>query len=197
MNARARAIASGSLVAATSAVLVVSATAAAIGADDQGHRVASVREGSSRDRASLSGLPASGLPVVDPSVRAHSDAVVIVRWTNAVNAFNAARWYATATEEVSRVGAAGPRRPAGNRGNVMDCIKHRESRGQYDVVNSSSGAAGAYQFMPNTWNNTARSAGRPDLVGVNPSSASAADQDAMAQHLLATQGLGPWGGGCG
>mgnify|MGYP003338295654 CR=1 FL=1 len=36
-----------------------------------------------------------------------------------------------------------------------------------------------------------------DLVGVNPANASPADQDAMAQHLLATQGLGPWGGGCG
>jgi muramidase (phage lysozyme) len=64
------------------------------------------------------------------------------------------------------------------------------------VVNRSSGAAGAYQFMPGTWNSTARSAGRSDLVGVHPASASPADQDAMAQHLLATQGLGPWGGAC-
>ena len=80
---------------------------------------------------------------------------------------------------------------------MLDCIRHRESRGQYDVVNSSSGAAGAYQFMPGTWNTNAASAGRPDLVGVNPANASPADQDAMAQHLLATQGLGPWGGCCG
>jgi muramidase (phage lysozyme) len=82
-------------------------------------------------------------------------------------------------------------------GNVLDCIRHRESRGQYDVVNTSSGAAGAYQFMPGTWNTNAASAGRPDLVGVNPANASAGDQDAMAQHLLSTQGLGPWGGSCG
>src|SRR6476619_2281427 len=40
-------------------------------------------------------------------------------------------------------------------------------------------------------------AGRQDLGGVNPANASPADQDAMAQHLLATQGLGPWGGSCG
>ena len=82
-------------------------------------------------------------------------------------------------------------------GNPLDCIKHRESRGQYDVVNSSSGAAGAYQFMPGTWNTNAAAAGRPDLVGVNPANASPADQDAMAQHLLATQGMRPWGGSCG
>ena len=80
---------------------------------------------------------------------------------------------------------------------VLDCIRHRESRGQYDVVNTSSGAAGAYQFMPGTWNTNAAAAGRQDLVGVNPANASPADQDAMAQHLLATQGLGPWGGSCG
>lgn len=80
---------------------------------------------------------------------------------------------------------------------VLDCIRHRESRGNYGVTNRSSGAAGAYQFMQGTWNNTARSAGRSDLVGVNPAAASSSDQDAMAHHLLATQGLGPWGGGCG
>ena len=80
---------------------------------------------------------------------------------------------------------------------MLDCIRHRESRGQYDVVNSSSGAAGAYQFMQGTWNSNAASAGRSDLVGVSPANASAADQDAMAQHLLATRGLAPWGGGCG
>ena len=34
------------------------------------------------------------------------------------------------------------------------------------------------------------------LVG-DPADASPADQDSMARHLLATQGLGPWGGSCG
>jgi hypothetical protein len=102
-------------------------------------------------------------------------------------------------EEAARAAAARAARGrsgSGGSGNVLDCIRHRESRGNYGVTNGSSGAAGAYQFMPGTWNNTARSAGRSDLVGVNPAAASPADQDAMAQHLLATQGLGPWGGGC-
>lgn len=102
----------------------------------------------------------------------------------------AARRAAAAPRSSSSSGWQGP-------DGVLGCIRHRESRGQYGVVNSGSGAAGAYQFMPGTWNSTAGSAGRPDLVGVNPADASPADQDAMAQHLLATQGLRPWGGACG
>jgi soluble lytic murein transglycosylase-like protein len=33
-------------------------------------------------------------------------------------------------------------------------IAHRESRYNYKVTNSSSGAAGLYQFMPRTWSST-------------------------------------------
>ncbi len=84
----------------------------------------------------------------------------------------------------------------GGGGGFMACVRGRESRGQYGAVNRGSGAAGAYQFMPGTWNNTARHAGRPDLVGKSPASASPADQDAMAAHLYAWQGSAPWGGGC-
>lgn len=76
----------------------------------------------------------------------------------------------------------------------LECVKARESGGNYGIYNQSgSGAAGAYQFMPQTWNNTAANAGRPDLVGMSPADASPADQDAMAQHLLAWQGTAPWG----
>jgi len=60
-----------------------------------------------------------------------------------------------------------------------------------------SGASGAYQFMPGTWNSIAASSGRPDLVGVDPAAASPADQDAMASALYAQQGSSPWGGYCG
>jgi hypothetical protein len=135
-------------------------------------------------------------------VRARNDQVLIQKYAAAVEAANAARFYAWATAELERERAATAARTvhrssSGSSGNVLDCIRHRESRGQYDVVNSSSGAAGAYQFMPGTWNTNAASAGRTDLVGVNPADASPADQDAMAQHLLATQGLRPWGGSCG
>lgn len=82
-------------------------------------------------------------------------------------------------------------------GSFMACVKNRESRGNYRAVNPSSSAGGAWQFLPGTWNNTARHAGRPDLVGVAPQDASPADQDAMAAHLYAWQGGSPWAGpGC-
>jgi hypothetical protein len=84
-----------------------------------------------------------------------------------------------------------------NPGGFLSCVRNRESGGNYGVYNSGgSGAAGAYQFMPGTWNSTAASAGRGDLVGVDPAQASPADQDAMAQALYAQQGSAPWGGAC-
>ncbi len=83
-------------------------------------------------------------------------------------------------------------------GGTLECIKQRESGGDYGVYNSQgSGAAGAYQFMPGTWNSLAGSIGRSDLVGVSPAAASPADQDMMAAALLQQQGLAPWGGSCG
>ena len=79
----------------------------------------------------------------------------------------------------------------------LACVVRRESGGNYQAVNGSSGAGGAYQFLQSTWNNTASHAGRPDLVGVHPSQASPADQDAMAAHLLSWYGPSPWAGpGC-
>ena len=82
-------------------------------------------------------------------------------------------------------------------GDFLACVRQRESGGNYGIYNSGgSGAAGAYQFMPGTWNSIAASVGRGDLVGLDPAQASPADQDAMAQALYAQQGAGPWGGGC-
>lgn len=82
-------------------------------------------------------------------------------------------------------------------GDFLACVRQRESGGNYGVYNAGgSGAAGAYQFMPGTWNGIAASIGRSDLVGVDPAQAAPADQDAMAQALYAQQGAAPWGGGC-
>lgn len=87
--------------------------------------------------------------------------------------------------------------PLDNPDGFLACVRNRESGGIYTIYNSGgSGAAGAYQFMPATWDSTAAHAGRPDLVGVDPATASPADQDAMAQELYAWQGTAPWGGGC-
>lgn len=81
----------------------------------------------------------------------------------------------------------------------LACVRAHESdtAGGYSAVNPSSGAGGAYQFLQSTWNNVAANAGRSDLIGIHPSQASPADQDAMAIHLYNWQGASPWAGsGC-
>ena len=72
----------------------------------------------------------------------------------------------------------------------------RESHGNYSIVSSNGVYHGAYQFSVSTWNTVAQHAGRGDLVGVLPSQASPADQDAMALALYNWQGKAPWGGYC-
>lgn len=82
-------------------------------------------------------------------------------------------------------------------GDFLSCVRTRESGGDYGAYNQGgSGAAGAYQFLPGTWNAIAESSGRSDLVGVDPAQAAPSDQDAMAQALYSEQGAAPWGGGC-
>jgi len=71
-------------------------------------------------------------------------------------------------------------------------IKQCESGGNYQAVNAA-GYYGAYQFGQGTWNSTAQSAGRADLVGVRPDRASKNDQDAMAVKLHSLRGWQPWG----
>jgi hypothetical protein len=109
-----------------------------------------------------------------------------------------ARTAGRSTTPIASVSAA-PRSAGGGStvsGGFLACVRHRESRGNYTVVNPRGPWYGAYQFLASTWNVTARHAGRIDLVGVIPSQASPADQDAMAAHLYQWQGSGPWGGGC-
>jgi hypothetical protein len=86
----------------------------------------------------------------------------------------------------------------GGSSDALSCIRAHESdsAGGYQAVSSGGTYRGAYQFLPSTWNTVAASSGRPDLVGVDPASASAADQDAMASSLYASAGSQPWGGRC-
>jgi hypothetical protein len=125
-------------------------------------------------------------------VKEYVDSVVVSEYVNSV----------IAAEQQAR--AAAPRQVSSsvysnsNPGSFLSCVRQRESSGNYGVYNAGgSGAAGAYQFMPSTWNSIARSVGRGDLVGMDPAQAAPADQDAMAQALYAQQGSAPWGGACG
>lgn len=88
--------------------------------------------------------------------------------------------------------------PLDNPDGFLACVRARESGGDYTIheLSGASQAAGAYQFLPSTWDSIARAVGRFDLVGLDPAAASPADQDAMAQALYDQQGAAPWGGGC-
>lgn len=71
-----------------------------------------------------------------------------------------------------------------------------ETGGNY-ARNSGNGYYGAYQFLPSTWNSIASKTGRSELVGVLPSSASPADQDAMViANTNMTAGLSTQHPGC-
>lgn len=76
----------------------------------------------------------------------------------------------------------------------LSCVKNRESRGDYQALNTSSGASGAYQFLDSTWSNM----GFADRYGVAKAMyASPAQQEEAAQETLSRVGRSPWSGpGC-
>jgi peptidoglycan hydrolase CwlO-like protein len=72
----------------------------------------------------------------------------------------------------------------------------RAHEGSYTSYNPAGPYMGAYQFLQPTWNGAANHAGRSDLVGVPPNTASEYDQDDVAWALYQWRGAGPWGGQC-
>ena len=151
--------------------------------------------------------PDAALTYLDPSVQG---ALEIAQLTANVNeyvqtvtlqqyldALNLADYLASLPATPARAATSSGGSYSGG-GDFLSCVRNRESGGDYGVYNSGgSGAAGAYQFMPGTWSSIAASAGRTDLVGMDPAQALPADQDAMAAALYAQQGSAPWGGSCG
>jgi hypothetical protein len=75
----------------------------------------------------------------------------------------------------------------------LACTRARESSGNYKAVNPAGPYMGAYQFLQATWNGGANHAGRVDLIGVPPHTASEYDQDDVAWAVYQWQGTGPWG----
>lgn len=85
---------------------------------------------------------------------------------------------------------------SGSRNEWLAALRGCEAGGNYKT-NTGNGFYGAYQFMPATWNSIASKIGRPDLVGVLPSDASPADQDAMIiANTNMTAGLSTQNPGC-
>nr|DAO79726.1 MAG TPA: Internal virion protein D [Caudoviricetes sp.] len=61
----------------------------------------------------------------------------------------------------------------------------KESNRNYGAYNGDSGAGGAYQFMPETWNGLCRQMGFDDWIGVHPSQVPPDVQDAVFDAYVA------------
>jgi uncharacterized protein YabE (DUF348 family) len=85
---------------------------------------------------------------------------------------------------------------SGNLNEWLLALRMCETHGNYST-NTHNGFYGAYQFMISTWDSIARKAGRSDLIGVLPSDAAPADQDAMIiANTNKTAGLVTQNPGC-
>ena len=70
----------------------------------------------------------------------------------------------------------------------LGAIKQCESGGNYQAVNASSGASGAYQFLASTW----QSMGATTAGYATAADAPAAVQDKAAAELMARSGASQW-----
>ncbi|MDO4920008.1 transglycosylase family protein [Kocuria sp.] len=70
----------------------------------------------------------------------------------------------------------------------LDAIKQCESGGNYQAVNASSGASGAYQFLTSTW----QGMGSITAGYATAADAPASVQDAAAAALMARSGASQW-----
>ena len=75
---------------------------------------------------------------------------------------------------------------------LADLVKHFESGGNYTAVNPSSGAAGAYQFVPSTWRQYGSQLGIDTSQYPTASAAPPAVQDAVFQQAVGKRGIGDW-----
>lgn len=84
-----------------------------------------------------------------------------------------------------------PAVPAGPSDAALAALRACEAHGNYAAVSAGGLYRGAYQFSQSTWNSVA-SRWAPRLVGVDPATATPAEQDAMARALFAERGWAPW-----
>ncbi|HZJ28190.1 MAG TPA: transglycosylase family protein [Acidimicrobiia bacterium] len=98
---------------------------------------------------------------------------------------------AQTTRSSSSAGSSSGGATSGGSGSTLACIRAHESdsAGGYSAVNSSSGAGGAYQALPSTWDGYAGYARAQDAPAVV--------QDQWAREAIASSGTRPWAGsGC-
>jgi hypothetical protein len=74
----------------------------------------------------------------------------------------------------------------------LRCVVQAESGGNYQAISPTGQYMGAFQFSQPTWNEAARLAGIPTLIGVAPYQASPRDQDLLAIALYDADGEQPW-----
>jgi hypothetical protein len=116
----------------------------------------------------------------------------------ALSAKHRGAWLETSSAPVATLVVQSSAQTAPSQDAFLRCTRAHESdsAGGYRAVSPGGVYRGAYQFLRSTWNNEARAAGRPDLVGVDPAAASPADQDQIALFLFHHAGAAPWGGRC-
>jgi hypothetical protein len=90
---------------------------------------------------------------------------------------SASAGYSSADSPTSSAGAAAT-------GSLPTCTWQPESGGDWSAVNPSSGAGGRYQIMPSTW----AAYGGTGL----PQDASPAEQTAVAERIMQSQGPSAW-----
>ncbi len=128
--------------------------------------------------------PSTTVPDVAPDDAVEDDAVV----ANTTTAPAAEAPQAVEPE------AAAPESPASSAPTAEQwaALRQCEASGNYSIVSSNGRYHGAYQFYQPTWDGLAAQLGRNDLIGVAPSQAAPADQDALALLLWQQRGNQPW-----
>jgi len=101
---------------------------------------------------------------------------------------------ATAAANTPQTGSGPASPPAGlpQLPPFLQCVVQAESGGNYQAVSPTGQYMGAFQFSQPTWNEAARLAGMPSLIGVPPYEASPRDQDLLAIALYNADGEQPW-----
>lgn len=121
--------------------------------------------------------------VVAQAQAAQAEAAAKAQQVAQAAARQAQRAQAAKTQRVAAKAAPKPKRSSGGgapaSGDLLDRLAQCECGGN-PSCNTGNGYKGTFQYLQSTWNADAKKAGRPDLVGKDPSTVSYADQKQLA-----------------